>query len=77
MQLGKYLDGFPLWPLIFYPYFLYLFTSCDKFSTSLVSWVFVAANSVMDEVRVELVLTNSSNVVLPAVATMVKQISNS
>ena len=59
--------------------FLVFFTSCDKLSTSLVSQVFVADNSTMDEVRVELVLTNSSNVVFPvvaAVARLSKQHSN-
>ena len=79
MQLGQYLAGFPLCPLTSCPPFLYLFTSCDKISTSLVRLVFVAANSAMDEVRVELVLTNSSNVVFPvvaAVARLSKQPSN-
>ena len=60
--------------------FFFFSAFCNKLTTSLVSWVFVVANSVMDEVRVELVFTNSSNVVfrvVAAVARLSKQPSNS
>ena len=80
LQLRQYLAGFPFRPLISWPPFLYLFTSCYKLAISLVSRVFVAANSEMGEVRVELVLTNSSIVVIPVdavAARLSKQPSNS
>ena len=49
---------------------LYLFTSCDKLATSLVSRVFVAANSVMDDVRGGICLDLFTHVVLPVVTTV-------
>ena len=76
LQLGQYLAGFPLRPLLSFPPFLYLFTSWDKLATSLVSRVFIAVNSVMDKVRVELSLTNPYNLafhVVAAVARLSKQ----
>ena len=51
---------------------MYLFKSCDNLVTFLVSQLFVADNSAIDEVRVELVLTNSFNVVFPIVAAVDK-----
>ena len=68
MQLGQYLARFTLRLVLYCLPFLYMFTSWYKLETSLVSRVFVAVNSTMDEVRVELALTNSFNVDFPVVA---------
>ena len=72
LSVGEILDRLSSSVINFLTPFLYLFTSCDNLATSLVSWVFVAANSAMDEVRVELVLTNSSNAVFPVVAAVTR-----
>ena len=79
-EIGEILGRISSSAIKFLTPFLYFFTSCDKLATSFVSRVIVTANSAMDQVRLELVLTNSSNFVFPivsAVARLLKQPYNS